>query len=169
MLEIEKGCETPAALPRGCNSTVEFQPSMLTVAGSTPSRSVRIDTCSKEYIMHISTFLALQTQLKIMHWQTKSYAEHKALGKAYDALDDLIDTFVEVHAGKYGNTLAKTKFEFSALNYKDTSPLAVIDTAIGYLTTDLPLVLKEGDTDLKNIRDEMVSVLNRTKYLLRLN
>ena len=118
--------------------------------------------------MHITTFLALQTQLKVLHWQTKSYAEHKALGKAYDALDGLIDSFVEIHAGKYGNTLAKTKFDFSVLNYKDTTPLAVIDTAIGYLTVELPLVLKEGDTDLKNIRDEMLAVLNQTKYLLRL-
>jgi hypothetical protein len=33
---------------------------------------------------------------------------------------------------------------------------------------DLPLILKEGDSDLLNIRDEMVAVLNQTKYLLRL-
>ena len=119
--------------------------------------------------MHITTFLALQAQLKILHWQTKSYPEHKALGKAYETLDGLMDTFVEVHAGKYGNTLAKSKFEFSVLNYKDTNPMAVIDTAIGYLSKELPLILKEGDTDLLNIRDEMVSTLNQTKYLLRLS
>jgi len=119
--------------------------------------------------MHITAMLSLQSQLKVLHWQTKSYAEHQALGKAYDALDDLIDTFVEVHAGKYGNTLAKTKFEFSVLNYKDTNVMAVIDNAIGYLSKELPLILKEGDTDLLNIRDEMLSTLNQTKYLLRLS
>jgi DNA-binding ferritin-like protein len=118
--------------------------------------------------MHVTTFLALQAQLKIMHWQTKSYAEHKALGKLYDTLDGLMDTFVEVHAGKYGNTLSKSKFEFSALNYKDTAPMSVIDTAISYMSKDLPLILKEGDSDLLNIRDEMVAALNQTKYLLRL-
>lgn len=118
--------------------------------------------------MHITNFLALQSQLKVLHWQTKSYAEHKALGKAYDTLDGLIDSFVEVHAGKYGNTLAKTKFDFSILNYKDTNPMSVIDNAISYLMKDLPLILKEGDSDLLNIRDEMLSTLNQTKYLLRL-
>jgi len=118
--------------------------------------------------MHISTFLTIQAQLRILHWQTKSYAEHKALGKAYDLLDELVDQFVEVHSGKYGNTLAKTNFQISAVNYKDANVMALIDSYIGYLTNELPQVCKEGDTDLLNIRDEMLSVLNRTKYLLRL-
>ena len=118
--------------------------------------------------MHISTFLTIQAQLRILHWQTKSYAEHKALGKAYDALDGLIDQFVEVHSGKYGNTLAKTNFQFSAVNYKDANVIALIDSYIAYLTNELPLVCKQGDSDLLNIRDEMLSVLNQTKYLLRL-
>jgi hypothetical protein len=118
--------------------------------------------------MHITTFLTIQAQLRILHWQTKSYAEHKALGKAYEGLDGLIDQFVEVHAGKYGNTLAKNNFQFTAVNYKDANTMALIDSYIAYLTNELPQVCKEGDTDLLNIRDEMLSVLNRTKFLLRL-
>ena len=119
--------------------------------------------------MHISTFLAIQAQLRILHWQTKSYAEHQALGKAYDALDDLIDQFVEVHSGKYGNTLAKTNFQFTASNYKDSNVMALMDSYIAYLTNELPLICKEGDSDLLNIRDEMLAVINQTKYLLRLS
>ena len=118
--------------------------------------------------MIIPKLLGLQNQIRVMHWQTESYAEHKALGKAYDALDGLIDQFVEVHSGKYGNTLAKSNFQFSAVNYKDANVMALIDSYISYLTNELPQVCKEGDTDLLNIRDEMLSVLNQTKYLLRL-
>jgi hypothetical protein len=118
--------------------------------------------------MNITTFLQLLAQLRVLHWQTKSYGEHKALGKAYDALDGLVDQFVEVHSGKYGNTLAKTNFSFSVQNYKDANSLGVINTAINYLTVELPTTLGQGDTDLLNIRDEMLSVLNQTKYLLRL-
>jgi hypothetical protein len=33
---------------------------------------------------HIEKFLTLQNQLRIHHWQTPSFAEHKALGKAYE-------------------------------------------------------------------------------------
>lgn len=118
--------------------------------------------------MHISTFLSIQSQLKVLHWQTKSYAEHQAFGKAYDVLDGLMDQFVEVHSGKYGNTLAKTNFQMSAANHKDSNAMALIDSYISYLMNDLPMILKEGDSDLLNIRDEMVAVLNQTKYLLRL-
>lgn len=118
--------------------------------------------------MHITTFLTIQAQLRILHWQTKSYAEHKALGKAYEGLDGLIDQFVEVHSGKYGSTLAKNNFQITAVNYKDANTMALIDSYIAYLTNELPQVCKEGDTDLLNIRDEMLSVLNRTKFLLRL-
>lgn len=119
--------------------------------------------------MHISFFLQLQSQLRVLHWQTKSYAEHKALGKLYDTLDPLIDTFVEAHAGKYGNTLGNPNFSFSVNNYKDSNSMGVIQTAIEFLTNELPKKLNSNtDTDLLNIRDEMVSALNQTKYLLRL-
>ncbi len=43
----------------------------------------------------ISTFLCMQSQLRVWHWQTNSYAEHKALGKLYESLDGLVDDFVE--------------------------------------------------------------------------
>ena len=48
----------------------------------------------------IRDLLQMQNQLRIFHWQTKSYAVHKALGKAYESLNDLIDTFVETALGR---------------------------------------------------------------------
>jgi hypothetical protein len=32
-----------------------------------------------------STFLTIQAQFKILHWQTQSYAKHKAYGEIYEA------------------------------------------------------------------------------------
>jgi DNA-binding ferritin-like protein len=43
----------------------------------------------------ITKFLTLHNQLKVYHWQTDSYAQHKALGDAYEAFDEYIDRFVE--------------------------------------------------------------------------
>ena len=31
----------------------------------------------------ITELISLQNQVRILHWQTKSFAEHKALGKCY--------------------------------------------------------------------------------------
>ena len=51
---------------------------------------------------NVNFFLTLQAQLKIMHWQTKGYARHKALDDTFGELLDLVDTFVEEAMGKYG-------------------------------------------------------------------
>jgi hypothetical protein len=36
------------------------------------------------------------------HWRTKSYAQHKALGKFYDGVIDAIDALVEAYQGLNG-------------------------------------------------------------------
>jgi hypothetical protein len=36
------------------------------------------------------------------HWRTKSYAQHKALGKFYDDIIDALDALVEAHQGVNG-------------------------------------------------------------------
>jgi len=115
----------------------------------------------------ITPLLTLQNQLRIQHWQTKSFSEHKALGKAYEGLDGLIDNFVEVYFGKYGNINAKENFKITLENYSEKDCRETIDEGISYLE-NLSENMQENDTELLNIRDEMLAVLQQTKYLLRL-
>jgi DNA-binding ferritin-like protein len=116
----------------------------------------------------ITNFLSIQSQLKVLHWQTKSYAEHKAFGKLYDALDGLFDTFIEVYMGKYGTILAKEEFEFEVQNYSEEFAREFLDKTISYFTEDITNGLDEKDTDLLNLRDEVIAEMNKTKYLLKL-
>lgn len=116
----------------------------------------------------ITKFLTLQNQLRIHHWQTPSYAEHKALGNAYEGLDDLIDTFVETYMGKYGKDTEQNR-SIDLYGYETSHPMPVIKFFEDYLSNELPQDLKEEDTDLLNIRDEMLALLNKTKYLLTLH
>ena len=44
----------------------------------------------------------------------------------------------------------------------------MIDDGIAYLTKEIEQYLEDTDTDLLNIRDEMLSVLKQTRYLLSL-
>lgn len=119
--------------------------------------------------MNIITQLqSFHNQIKIHHWQTNSYAEHQALGKLYDTFNDLIDTFVETYMGKYGRISREKGFVFTAENYSDLSTLKILDEQAIYLIKDLPQMLKTTDTDLLNIRDEMLGAINKTKYLLSL-
>lgn len=118
----------------------------------------------------ITNLLTLHNQLKVFHWQTKSYASHQAYGDTYNILTDLIDEFVEVFMGKYGKIKNEDGFNVNLVNLKDNNQeTSFIDEQIKYLSSDLRNKLKEEDTDLLNILDEMLSNLNKLKYLLTLS
>ena len=119
--------------------------------------------------MIVTNLLTLHNQLKIHHWQTKSYAEHQALGGAYDAFTGLIDEFIETLMGKYGRVKGKNGFTIELQDYENLSTIDFVDKYVDYLVNELPKGLEESDTDLLNIRDEMLGELNKLKYLLTLS
>jgi len=71
--------------------------------------------------------------------------------------------------GKYGRVESKNGFKIELSNYKDISPTDFVDKYIDYLVNELPKSLEESDTDMLNIRDEMLGQLNKLKYLLTLS
>ena len=113
----------------------------------------------------VDKLLGLQNQLRMLHWGTSSYAEHKALGKAYEGLDALIDTFVETYMGVNGKNLPPVKLDLRP--YTLGSAMKLLDQATHFLSVEMETQLS-GNTDLSNIRDEMLSLINQTKYLLTL-
>jgi DNA-binding ferritin-like protein len=115
----------------------------------------------------VSPLLRIHNQLKIFHWQTDSYAQHKAFGKAYEELGDLIDRFVEVYMGKNGKVKAKLTYNIELDNLEDNY-LDYINNYVEYLLSLNEELDLSKDTDLLNIRDEMLAVLNKLKYLLSL-
>lgn len=117
----------------------------------------------------VTKFLTYQNQVKILHWQTTSYSEHEALGSLYDSLSSKIDCFVEIFMGKNGRILAQNSFNLVVENYKNMSPQNLMVDMEKYLIEELPTMLdEEKDTDLLNIRDEILASVNKTKYLLTL-
>jgi DNA-binding ferritin-like protein len=116
----------------------------------------------------LSTLLELQSQLRIYHWQTESFSAHKALGKSYEELDGLIDSFVEEFMGKYGKIRSDKGFNITLKNIDESDINSVINTAIEFLSKQLPSVLQSDDTNLLNIRDEILGTLEKLKYLLTL-
>ncbi len=118
----------------------------------------------------VTNLLTLHNQFKVYHWQTQkkvgSYAQHNAFGTAYDDLTDKIDDFIEIYQGKRGVIMGKNGFNINLKNLDD-NPNVFIDEFINYLTQHVPQALDTtADTDLLNIRDEMLGILNQTKYRL---
>jgi hypothetical protein len=75
-----------------------------------------------------------------------------------------------VYIGKYGrpNLTAKTG-RIQLRNYKDEEATPLLQEAINWMTNKLPTLLKPSDTDLLNIRDEILAHLNQTLYLFTFN
>lgn len=116
----------------------------------------------------IGPLIQLQQQLRIFHWQTTSFSQHKAFGKTYDALDGQIDEFVETYMGRFGR--AKPTVTYSIQLKSLTGDDVVIDTLNSFIEYFNSMNEELSDaTDLLNIRDSMVGELNKLKYLLTLN
>ena len=117
---------------------------------------------------NVNFLLGLQVQMKINHWQTKGYARHNAFGGFYDSLSDLIDTFIESAMGKYGRfTLDEETKTIQLSNLSELDMKGVIST-VRDAFVQMGEQLDPSDTDLLNIRDEMLGELNKLSYLLTL-
>jgi len=117
----------------------------------------------------VQFYLTLRNALKIYHWNTKSYARHKASDEFIEKFDKLTDRFVEVYIGRYGRSAALSKdmnLELPALNEK--AVVQYFEEACNWLETKLPKMLKPSDTDLINLRDEILGEIHQTLYLFTL-
>ena len=118
----------------------------------------------------IHDMLELSAQIKLYHWQTKVYARHKASDSLFSEMNDLIDKFVEVYIGKYERpTLANSNKTLKLENLSDAAMVTYINKWIKYLQERIPEQINVKDTDLLNIRDEMLGLLNNTLYLFTLS
>jgi hypothetical protein len=117
---------------------------------------------------NVNFLLGLQIQMKINHWQTKGYARHNAFGGFYDTLGGLIDTFVESAMGKYGRfTLDEETKTIQLSNLSELDMKGLVNT-VRESFVQMSEQLDPSDTDLLNIRDEMLGELNKLSYLLTL-
>jgi DNA-binding ferritin-like protein len=113
----------------------------------------------------VMQLVQMEQQMRIYHWQTKSHARHKAFGKIYSNLGDLIDTFAEAWMGRNGRVRVSGPIELQNLG-GDVEQ--IVDGYIETLVGMTDILDPQKDTDLLNIRDEILGEFNKLKYLLTL-
>lgn len=117
---------------------------------------------------NVNLFLGLHAQLKVFHWQTKGYARHQAFADVRSQLDDLVDEFVEQAMGQYGRfTLDEESSMIKLVNLSELKPVEMMETictALKQMTQDID----SEDTNLLNLRDEILGLVQKMKYLLTL-
>lgn len=117
----------------------------------------------------MSSFLGLQAQFKVFHWQTRSYAKHNAYGGIYDAFADISDKFIEVYMGKYGRIALEGASDTIQLsNIGEINMDEFLETVTDFLLSLNNSLNSQRDSDLLNLRDELLSEVNKLKYLLTL-
>ena len=111
-------------------------------------------------------FYRLQMCLKMYHFQTPSYARHIASGTLEDAVHTTTDKFLEVYQGKYGKITNTAEFSIPVTSFSATQIVAFLKEAKIFLESLVEQgILDKSDTDLLNIRDDLVGTINQTLYL----
>lgn len=131
------------------------------------SKTTSHSSFEKEIII---TFLQMLNNVKLYHWKTHSFATHKATDDLYSKLNENIDSFVEVLLGKYGDRANLS--DVKSIQIRDFSTQEQFKKQINYykeylISLDSNRVMKMmANSDLYNIRDEMLANLNQLLYLL---
>ena len=118
----------------------------------------------------INVMLTLRNQVKVYHWQTMSFSRHKSTDDLVSSLDENIDKFVEVYMGKHGPpNFSGSNMKITVHNVIDKKAAELLKAGVKWLTHDLPRFLNaKADSDLLNIRDEILADLNQVLFLFRL-
>lgn len=101
------------------------------------------------------------TNAHLLHWQSKSYAQHVTLGEFYSSLSDVTDDFIEAYMGKYGQIQNPTEF----YSLPDPDPVVELKTLFDHvyeMRQELP-----DDSELQNLLDEIADLIDSTLYKLR--
>jgi DNA-binding ferritin-like protein len=115
----------------------------------------------------ISTLMASRDQAHIFHWQTTgegSYAVHKALGKYYDVIPDMLDSLVEAYQGKHGilkGYVTPEKFE----DYEKSTAIKYFKALATYIERAYDKI-DPKDTNIINQLDTFKDLIYTTIYKL---
>jgi len=118
----------------------------------------------------VTMFLQMLNTVKLYHWKTSSYAQHKATDELYGNLNTNIDSFVEVMLGKTGGRVNLTgQKTLPLLDYTNVADfkreVAKYKQFLIDMNKDATLNIT-NNSDLLNIRDEILANLNQFTYLL---
>ena len=110
-------------------------------------------------------FFTLQILNKMYHLSTTSFARHKASDAFDDDVQKHIDRFAEVYIGKYNVKPSISRMNFDLQYLSDDGIVRLFTESRIYLENLDRLVV---ETELLNIRDELLADINKTLYLFNL-
>jgi len=112
-------------------------------------------------------FMELLNLVKLYHWKTKVYSQHKATDELHEKVSENVDKFIEVLLGKDESRIQLIGKKIQLIDSLNQSEFKENLFKYREFLIDLDDILDEHkDSDLMNIRDEMLANINQFLYLM---
>lgn len=105
-------------------------------------------------------------QLHLIHWQTNSYPEHKAVGELYEYVQDFKDDVMEKLMGYMNKRLKAYKAEAIV---DGASSNTVVEQLMSWSYQLYEWAGENNYCDVENMAQELSGKASKTKYLLTLS
>jgi hypothetical protein len=114
-----------------------------------------------EYGEFLLTMMHSSTNTQILHRQTKSYAEHMALGAYYEAIIPLVDQLSEAIQGLEGEII-EYPVDYYGPASSGLEELMSLKEYVAEERKELP-----DNSEVQNIVDEIAALIDSTVYKLK--
>jgi hypothetical protein len=107
-----------------------------------------------------------QEQIHVIHWETRSFSEHKATGSLYEFIQDFKDNVIEILMGYTGKRIKGMKIE-------DIKPgvdsIEITDKIIKFSKELMNFADSNDYLEISNLAQSLSGEAAKTKYLLTLS
>lgn len=135
--------------------------------------SPKLDGTEGKYAYVFKMILQNISQTKLLHWQSMMYGQHKALDELFEGLIDKGDELAESVMGKYGRpVLNDDQLCLNLMNYNNPEKGDLsdfMDHLYKCYSLECKSIFEEGkDSEIINILDEIIALVDKVKYLISL-
>lgn len=125
----------------------------------------------------LGEFFTFIIYIKMLHWQTDSYAQHRTTDSLLITIDPLFDQFMETLQGDLGEKVnISSPLNIVINNMSNLSSRNILDYLSkfeSFLSKDLDTIINsqgiKNRSALLNIRDEILGQVQKTKYFISFN
>lgn len=107
------------------------------------------------------------TQIRLYHWKTTSFSRHKGTDKYLQKIEPIIDAIIESLQGGR-ETRINDSFNANFISITDKNAIDYLKRCRYWLENRFPILLNENETDVLNLRDEILANLTRLMYIFTL-
>lgn len=134
------------------------------------NKSVKKQATNAQKSRLIKTFFEILHAIKLYHWKTKSYSQHKSTDDLHEKLSEQTDRFIEVLMGKTALRIRMVEDKMKLYDFDSKTKFKDKIFEFRQFLEDLEQIFNsKKNSDLMTIRDDMLESVNQFLYLFTLH